>query len=59
MVNINTATLKELDTLPGIGPVYGQNIIEHRPYSTVEELLSKAVLKKNVYEKIKDKVSVY
>lgn len=59
MVNINTATLKELDTLPGIGPVYGQNIIEHRPYSTVEELLTKSVLKKNVYEKIKDKVTIY
>jgi competence protein ComEA len=59
LININTATLTELDTLPGIGPVYGQNIIEHRPYSSVEELSSKSVLKKSVYEKIKDKVSVY
>jgi competence protein ComEA len=58
-ININTADLKTLDTLPGIGPVYGQNIIEHRPYSTVEELLSKGVLKKSVYEKIKDKITVY
>ena len=59
LININTATLTELDTLPGIGPVYGQNIIEHRPYSSVEELSSKSVLKKSVYEKIKDKISVY
>jgi competence protein ComEA len=59
LVNINTATLKELDSLPGIGPVYGQSIIEHRPYSTVEELLSKDALKKSTYEKVKDLVTVY
>lgn len=59
LVNINTASLKELDSLPGIGQVYGQNIIEHRPYSTVEELLSKGVLKSSVYNKVKDLVSVY
>ena len=58
-VNINTASLTDLDSLPGIGPVYGQSIIEHRPYSTVEELLSKGALKKVVYEKIKDMVSIY
>ena len=59
LVNINTASLKELDSLPGIGPVYGQNIIDQRPYSNTEELLSKSVLKPSVYEKIKDKISVY
>jgi len=59
LTDINTATLTELDTLPGIGPVYGQSVIDHRPYSTVDELLSKGALKKSVYEKVKDKVSVY
>lgn len=59
LTNINTASLSELDKLPGIGLVYGQSIIDHRPYSTVEELLSKGALKKNVYEKIKDRVGVY
>jgi len=59
LININSATLKELDALPGIGPVYGQNIIEHRPYSNIEELLSRSVLKSSVYEKIKSLISVY
>lgn len=59
LININTADLKTLDTLPGIGPVYGQNIIEHRPYSAIEDLLSKGVLKQSVYEKIKNKITVY
>jgi competence protein ComEA len=59
MVNINTASLSELDTLPGIGPAHGQSIIEHRPYSTLEELVSKGALSKSVYEKVKEKVTVY
>jgi len=59
LININTADLKTLDTLPGIGPVYGQNIIEHRPYSNVDDLITKGVLKQSVYEKIKDKITVY
>lgn len=59
LVNINSASLTELDKLPGIGPVYGQSIIEHRPYSTPEELVTKGALKQSVYEKIKDKITVY
>ena len=59
LVNINTASINQLDSLPGIGPVYGQSIIEHRPYSNVEELLSKGALKSSVYQKVKDLVSVY
>lgn len=59
LININSASLRELDSLPGIGQVYGQSIVEHRPYSNVEELLSKGVLKASVYEKIKNLVTVY
>lgn len=59
LVNINTASLSQLDSLPGIGQVYGQSIIEHRPYSNIEELTSRGVLKTGVYEKIKDKISVF
>jgi competence protein ComEA len=58
-INVNSASLTELDSLPGIGQVYGQKIIDHRPYSKVEELLSKNVLKPSVYNKIKDLVTVY
>jgi competence protein ComEA len=58
-VNINTASLSELDKLPGIGQVYGQKIIDHRPYSDINELVSKGAIKKTTFEKLKDKVSVY
>ena len=59
LININTSSLSDLDKLPGIGPVYGQNIIEHRPYSTTEELVSRGVIKQSVYQKIKSLISVY
>ena len=59
LVNINAASLSELDKLPGIGPVYGQKIIDHRPYSTVEELLTKGVINKSTYEKIKEGITIY
>ncbi|HJP65444.1 MAG TPA: ComEA family DNA-binding protein [Actinomycetota bacterium] len=44
LVNINTATLDQLETLPGIGEVLAQRIIdyreEHGPYGSVEDLLN-------------------
>lgn len=59
LVNINSATGSELVSLWGIGPVTAQKIIEQRPYSSVEELLTKKILKKNVYDRIKDLITVY
>lgn len=54
--NINSASLGELDKLPGIGPVYGQKIIDNRMYTNIEELQTRGILPKNVFEKIKDKI---
>ncbi|EKD62691.1 MAG: hypothetical protein ACD_52C00088G0002 [uncultured bacterium] len=59
LININTASQSELESLWGIGPVYAQNIIEQRPYSSVEELLTKKIIKQNVYDRVKDQISVY
>ncbi len=59
LVNINTADAKTLDSLSGIGPVYAQNIIEHRPYSETSQLVSKGAIPNNVYLKIKEKISCY
>jgi competence protein ComEA len=43
LVNLNAATLSELDTLPGVGPVTAQKIIDwrtqHGTFTSVDELL--------------------
>jgi len=38
-VNINTATLTELESIPGIGTMLAKEIVVHRPYATVDELV--------------------
>lgn len=38
IVNINTASVKELESLPSIGPSRAEQIIAHRPYTSVDEL---------------------
>ena len=59
MVNINTATELELDTLEGIGPTRARAIIEGRPYSKTDELIEKKILTKTIFEKIKDRITIY
>ena len=59
LINVNTASLSQLDSLPDIAQKRGQSIIEHRPYSTLEELVSKGAINQNLYNKIKDKISIY
>ncbi len=57
LTNINTATTADLDKLPQIGKARAAKIIGARPYKTTDELLSKKVLSKSVYDKIKDKIT--
>jgi competence protein ComEA len=59
LININTATSGELDALPGIGPVTAEKIINNRPYSTIDDLLSKKAVSNKVFLQIKNKIAVY
>ena len=38
IVNVNSATQGELETIPGIGPALARQIIAGRPYARVEDL---------------------
>ncbi|PIS13982.1 hypothetical protein COT65_01300 [Candidatus Shapirobacteria bacterium CG09_land_8_20_14_0_10_47_13] len=58
-ININTASAAQLDALWGIGEARAKVIIAGRPYQTVEELITKAKIPKNVFEKIKNEITVY
>ncbi|QQG44276.1 MAG: helix-hairpin-helix domain-containing protein [Candidatus Roizmanbacteria bacterium] len=57
-ININTASTEELDELPGVGQTTAEKIINNRPYTSIEELLNKKILKKNIYENIKEIISL-
>jgi len=58
LININIATIEELDQLPGVGSITANKIIANQPYSMINELLSKKVVNKGVFDKIKDLISV-
>jgi competence protein ComEA len=38
IVNVNNATLAELETTPGIGPALSRQIVAGRPYARIEDL---------------------
>ncbi len=62
IVNLNTATVDQLDTLPGIGPKVAARIVEYRqkngPFKKVEDVMNvKGIGEKN-FLKIKSRISV-
>nr|WP_241254452.1 helix-hairpin-helix domain-containing protein [Brevibacillus sp. SYP-B805] len=61
-VNINTATLQELQTLPGIGETRAQAILAYRekngPFDKPEQLKNIAGIGDKTFERLKDRVVV-
>ena len=53
VVNVNQATVAELQTLPGVGPARAQLIVQHRPYNTVDDLAQKRVLPRSIVDQDK------
>ena len=62
LININTAGIEELTTLPGIGDVKAEAIIKYRSevgkFKTKEELLNVEGIGEALFEKIKDNITV-
>ena len=62
LVNINTATASELETLPGVGPVTAQRIIEHReangPFDAIEEIQDVSGIGSKTFQKMRDSITV-
>lgn len=55
-ININTATIEELDSLPGIGEVKAESIVEFRQkygnFKTIEEILYVSGISEKTFQEI-------
>ena len=61
-VNINTASVSEFETLPGIGPTMAQAIVDYRiqygPFLGIQDILNVPGIGQATFERIKDYLTV-
>lgn len=61
IIDLNTASVEQLQTLPGIGPSKARAIVEYRekqPFAKLEDLMNVSGIGPKTFEKIKDRITV-
>lgn len=62
LVNLNTATSEQLQTLPGVGPVTAQRIVDYREsygaFQSTNELLEVSGIGQKTFEQLRDLITV-
>lgn len=62
LIDINTATLEQLDSLPGIGPTTAEKIIAYRtengPFQRIEDIMNVSGIGPSTFDKLKLLITV-
>lgn len=56
LVDINSASQKDLEALPGVGEAYAKKIVAGRPYDNKSQLKSRKIVPESTYDKFSDKI---
>jgi competence protein ComEA len=51
-LDINIATPRQLNALPGFGPAYTRRVIASRPYTAKNQLVTRGVVPQGAYERV-------
>ncbi len=60
-ISINSGSVEELDSLPGVGPAIAERIVQYRkkkPFQRLEDLMEIKGIGEKMFDKIKDRLSL-
>ena len=57
-IDLNTASLRRVEELPGVTPSMARRIVDGRPYSTPDDLVDRGILTHRELERILDHVVI-
>ena len=56
LISLNDGTQQQIESLSGVGPITAQRIIAARPYTQIEDLVGRGIVKQAFFDKIKAQI---